>query len=80
MRGDLDNKGTRERQLTEQLQSYERQLAEKISAAEQLQKQYDELRSQFDSTQQDKDKKKLVSHNIVYQCICISRTTVEPVY
>ena len=60
MRGDLDNKGAQERQLTEQLQSYERQLAEKTSAAEQLQKQHDELRSQFDSTQQDKDKKKLV--------------------
>ena len=60
MKGDLENKGAQERQLAEQLQSYERQLAEKTSAAEQLQKQYDELRAQFDSTQQDKDKKKLV--------------------
>lgn len=59
-RGDLESKGSQERQLTEQLQSYERQLAEKTLTADQLQKQYDELRAQFDSTQQDKDKKKLV--------------------
>ena len=57
---DLENKGAQERYLDEQLHSYVRQLAEKTSVAEQLQRQYDKLRAQFDSTQQDKDKKKLV--------------------
>ena len=60
VQGDLENKRGQERQLAEQLQSYERQLAEKTSTAEELQKQRDELRAQVDSTQQDKDKKKLV--------------------
>ena len=46
--------------MTEQLQSLERQVVEKTSTAEQLQKQNDEMRAQLDSTQQDKDKKKLV--------------------
>lgn len=64
VRGDLENKGAQERQLTQQLQSFERQLAEKTSSGEQLQKQLDELRAQFDSTQQDKDKKKLVTHSL----------------
>ena len=72
MRGNLENKGSQERQLAEQLQNFESQLAEKTSAAEQLQRQCDELRAQFQSTQQDKDKKKLVMflHTCTYFMYC----------
>jgi uncharacterized coiled-coil DUF342 family protein len=54
VQGDLESKGAQERLLTEQLQSFKRQLTEKISAAEELQSQCDEWRAQLDSTQLDK--------------------------
>ena len=68
------NKGAQERQMTEQLQSLERQVVEKTATAEQLQKQNDEMRAQLDSTQQDKDKKKLV----FFFLILLSRYTGGP--
>ena len=73
MKGDLENKGSLERQLAEQLQNYERQLTEKTAAADQLQRQHGELRAQFDSTQEDKDKKKLVMINFYVLYLLLSK-------
>ena len=61
MRGDLERKGSQERQLTEQLNSYGRQLTEKVESSEQLQKQNDELKAQLESLRQDKERKTLVN-------------------
>lgn len=53
IRGDYENK-------VSQLSSYERQLVERNEALDQVQRSYDAVRAQFDSMQQDKEKKTLV--------------------
>ena len=53
VRGDYDSK-------VSQVSSYERQLAEKNEALDQVQRAHDAVKAQFDSLQQDPEKKKLV--------------------